>query len=119
MSVARALRSTPWLLRFERERRQKKSCSSIRNNIVRGLLRRAPSLDIVFCDTNPMTTYVFAKDYHGTAGPVLTRLAKEAEKRYDVFFLCDTDIPYADTWDRSGDQKRKWFQDQIDSYLMG
>lgn len=67
----------------------------------------------LFCDTNPITTYVFAKDYHGSAGPVLTRLAAEAEKRYDLFFLCDTDIPYADTWDRSGDQKRKWFQDQI------
>ena len=66
-----------------------------------------------FCDTNPITTYVYAKDYHGIAGPVLTRLAMEAEKRYDLFFLCDTDIPYADTWDRSGDQKRKWFQDQI------
>jgi len=67
----------------------------------------------LFCDTNPITTYVFAKDYHGNAGPVLTRLAMEAERRYDLFFLCDTDIPYADTWDRSGDQKRKWFQDQI------
>lgn len=67
----------------------------------------------LFCDTNPITTYLFAKDYHGTAGPVLTRLAKEAEKRYDLYFLCDTDIPYADTWDRSGDQKRKWFQQQI------
>ena len=67
----------------------------------------------LFCDTNPITTYVFAKDYHGVAGPILTRLAQEAEKRYDLFFLCDTDIPYADTWDRSGDQKRKWFQDQI------
>lgn len=67
----------------------------------------------LFCDTNPITTYVFAKDYHGRAGPVLTRLAKEAEKRYDLFFLCDTDIPYAETWDRSGDQKRKWFQNQI------
>ena len=67
----------------------------------------------LFSDTNPITTYVFAKDYHGTAGPILTRLAREAEKRYDIFFLCDTDIPYADTWDRSGDQKRKWFQDQI------
>jgi NadR type nicotinamide-nucleotide adenylyltransferase len=67
----------------------------------------------LFCDTNPITTYVFAKDYHGAAGPVLTRLASEAEKRYDLFFLCDTDIPYADTWDRSGDQKRKWFQNQI------
>ena len=67
----------------------------------------------LFCDTNPITTYVFAKDYHGTAGPVLTRLAKEAEKRYDLIFLCDTDIPYDDTWDRSGDQKRQWFQKQI------
>lgn len=40
-------------------------------------------------------------------------MATEAEKRYDLFFVCDTDIPYADTWDRSGDQKRKWFQKQI------
>jgi NadR type nicotinamide-nucleotide adenylyltransferase len=67
----------------------------------------------LFCDTNPITTYVFAKDYHGIAGPVLTQLAKEAEKRYDLFFLCDTDIPYDDTWDRSGDRKRKWYQKQI------
>lgn len=71
----------------------------------------------LFCDTNPITTYVFAKDYHACAGPVLTRLAREAEKRYDLFFLCDTDIPYADTWDRSGDQKRKWFQSQIEGDL--
>ncbi len=71
------------------------------------------SRNYLFCDTNPITTYVFAKDYHGRAGPVLTRLAIDAEKRYDLFFLCDTDIPYADTWDRSGDQKRKWFQNQI------
>jgi HTH-type transcriptional repressor of NAD biosynthesis genes len=67
----------------------------------------------LFCDTNPITTFVFAKDYHGCAGPVLTQLAHEAEKRYDLFFLCDTDIPYVDSWDRSGDQKRKWFQNQI------
>jgi nicotinamide riboside kinase len=67
----------------------------------------------LFCDTNAITTYVFAKDYHGCAGPVLSRLAKEAEKRYDLFFLCEADIPYADTWDRSGNQKRLWFQDQI------
>lgn len=71
----------------------------------------------LFCDTCPITTYVFAKDYHGMAGPVLTQLAQEAEKQYDLFFLCDTDIPYADTWDRSGDQKRKWFQHQIISDL--
>jgi HTH-type transcriptional regulator, transcriptional repressor of NAD biosynthesis genes len=72
----------------------------------------------LFCDTNPITTYVFAKDYHGCAGPILTRLAQAAEKQYDLFFLCDTDIPYADTWDRSGDQKRQWFQQQIVSDLL-
>jgi HTH-type transcriptional repressor of NAD biosynthesis genes len=67
----------------------------------------------LFCDTSPITTYVFAKDYHGEAGPVLTRHARDAERRYDLFFVCDVDIPYADTWDRSGDQKRRWFQRQI------
>lgn len=71
------------------------------------------SRNYLFCDTSPITTFVYAKDYHGTAGPVLTRLAGEAEKRYDIFFLCGSDIPFADTWDRSGDQKRKWFQNQI------
>lgn len=69
--------------------------------------------EYLFCDTCPITTYVFSKDYHGRAGPELTRLAEQAQKRYDLFLLCDTDIPYADTWDRSGDQKRQWFQDQI------
>ncbi|WP_017306295.1 AAA family ATPase [Spirulina subsalsa] len=71
----------------------------------------------LFCDTSPITTYVFAKDYHGTVSPLLTQLARAAEKRYDLFFLCDTDIPYADTWDRSGDQKRQWFQKQIQGDL--
>lgn len=67
----------------------------------------------LFCDTCPITTFVFAKDYHGMAGKVLTDAAKSSEKRYDLFFLCDTDIPYDDTWDRSGNQKRDWFQNQI------
>jgi HTH-type transcriptional repressor of NAD biosynthesis genes len=40
-------------------------------------------------------------------------LALENAKRYDLFFLCDDDIPYDDTWDRSGDQKRHVFQKQI------
>jgi NadR type nicotinamide-nucleotide adenylyltransferase len=67
----------------------------------------------LFCDTCPITTYVFAKDYHGQAGPILTDHARRAEKNYDLFFLCDIDIPYHDTWDRSGTQKREWFQNQI------
>ena len=56
---------------------------------------------------------LLAMDYLKEAGPELTRLANESYRRYDLFFLCDTDIPYADTWDRSGYQKSLWFQKQI------
>jgi NadR type nicotinamide-nucleotide adenylyltransferase len=67
----------------------------------------------LFVDTNAITTYMYAKDYHGKAPQLLTQLALENAQRYDLFFLCDVDIPYDDTWDRSGDQKRQVFQKQI------
>jgi NadR type nicotinamide-nucleotide adenylyltransferase len=67
----------------------------------------------LFCDTSPITTYIFAMDYLKAAGPVLTRLANESSSRYDLFFLCDTDIPYDDTWDRSGAGKTLSMQTQI------
>jgi len=67
----------------------------------------------LFVDTNAITTYMFAQDYHGKAPELLTRLALENAQRYDLFFLCDDDIPYDDTWDRSGDQKRHIFHKQI------
>jgi len=67
----------------------------------------------LFVDTNAITTYMFALDYHGRAPELLTRIALENAKRYDLFFLCEDDIPYDDTWDRSGDQKRRVFHKQI------
>ncbi|WMT42283.1 AAA family ATPase [Paenibacillus sp. D2_2] len=67
----------------------------------------------LFVDTNAITTYMFALDYHGRAPELLTRTALENAQRYDLFFLCDDDIPYDDTWDRSGDQKRHIFHKQI------
>ncbi|MNB90268.1 Trifunctional NAD biosynthesis/regulator protein NadR [compost metagenome] len=67
----------------------------------------------LFVDTNAITTYMYALDYHGQAPELLTRLALENAQRYDLFFLCDDDIPYDDTWDRSGDQKRHVFHKQI------
>ena len=66
-----------------------------------------------FVDTNAITTFVYSLDYHGRASELLTRLALENASRYDLFFLCETDIPYDDTWDRSGEQKREVFQKQI------
>ncbi len=67
----------------------------------------------LFVDTNAITTYMFALDYHGKAPALLTQLALENARRYDLFFLCDDDIPYDDTWDRSGEQKRTVFHKQI------
>ena len=66
-----------------------------------------------FVDTNAITTYMYALDYHGKAPKLLARLALENASRYDLFFLCEDDIPYDDTWDRSGDQKRQVFHKQI------
>lgn len=67
----------------------------------------------LFVDTNAITTFIYAKDYHGKVPQLLTQMALENAQRYDLFFLCDVDIPYDDTWDRSGDQKRQVFQKQI------
>ncbi|MFZ6014706.1 MAG: AAA family ATPase [Bacteroidota bacterium] len=67
----------------------------------------------LFTDTNAITTYIFSHYYHQRALKNLADLARLAEKRYDLVFLCDTDIPYDDTWDRSGDTNRMEFQQQI------
>jgi nicotinamide riboside kinase len=61
---------------------------------------------------------MFSQYYHQTALPRLIDLANQCSARYDLFFLCDTDIPYAKTWDRSGDVKRKVFQKQIVGDLL-
>jgi NadR type nicotinamide-nucleotide adenylyltransferase len=65
-----------------------------------------------FVDTNAITTYMYSLDYCGKATEHLTQTALENAARYDLFFLCMDDIPYDDTWDRSGSGKRHIFQKQ-------
>jgi nicotinamide riboside kinase len=72
----------------------------------------------LFTDTNAITTYMFSLYYHNTAAPQLTELANRAASRYDLVFVCDVDIPYDDTWDRSGDVNRRIFQKQIVNDLI-
>lgn len=79
---------------------------------------RTEAREYLFVDTNAITTYHFSLHYHGEALPRLERLAEEAVKRYDLVFLCGADIPYDDTWDRSGDADRQMFQKQIKSDLL-
>ena len=72
----------------------------------------------LFIDSDATTTFMFSMYYHGQVHPSLADLAAEALHRYDLFFLCDTDIPYDDTWDRSGDANRQVFQAQIKADLL-
>jgi HTH-type transcriptional regulator, transcriptional repressor of NAD biosynthesis genes len=72
----------------------------------------------LFCDTNALTTFMFAVYYHGASSSRLEDLADQAVARYDVVFLCDSDIPYDDTWDRSGALNRDVFQKQIVADLI-
>lgn len=72
----------------------------------------------LFTDTNAITTLTFSRYYHGEALPRLIELADRAATRYDLVFLCDTDIPYEDTWDRSGEVNREAFQRQAVADLL-
>jgi NadR type nicotinamide-nucleotide adenylyltransferase len=67
----------------------------------------------LFTDTNAITTAAFARYYHGRIDPRLAALAERAVARYDLVFVCDIDIPYDNTWDRSGEVKRATFQRQV------
>jgi NadR type nicotinamide-nucleotide adenylyltransferase len=71
----------------------------------------------LFCDTSAFTTWHFAMHYHQTALPELERLASQCWQRYDLVVLCDDDIPYDDTWERSGDANRQAFQAFNHQYL--
>jgi HTH-type transcriptional regulator, transcriptional repressor of NAD biosynthesis genes len=71
----------------------------------------------LFTDTNALTTATFARYYHAIVPPRLAALADAAAMRYDLVFLCDIDIPYQDTPDRSGEVCRSEFQRQVISDL--
>ncbi|MDZ8184136.1 MAG: AAA family ATPase [Nostoc sp. ChiSLP02] len=91
--------------------------------IAQGHLEREKTLllqanQYLFTDTNALTTYQFSLYYHKTVAPELIKLAHQAVSRYDLVFLCDTDIPYDDTCDRSGEANRNIFQKQIKSDLI-
>lgn len=92
-------------------------------DIAEGHLQREEALlsqadRYLFTDTNALTTHTFSLYYHGDAAPRLKELAGCAVSRYDLVFVCDIDIPYEDSWDRSGEVNRRVFQKQILSDLL-
>ncbi len=69
--------------------------------------------DYLFTDTNVLTTRIFSYYYHDSAAPDLENMALQHAGRYDLVFLCDIDIPFDNTWDRSGEVNRATMQKQI------
>lgn len=69
--------------------------------------------DVMFIDTDATTTFMFSMHYHGDVHPKLASLARESIDRYDLFFLCEDDIAYDDTPDRSGEADRAAMQVKI------
>jgi HTH-type transcriptional repressor of NAD biosynthesis genes len=83
--------------------------------IATGHLEREESLLLeanryLFTDTTALTTLLFSRHYHGSAPAMLHALADASATRYHATFVCDDDIPYDDTWDRSGAVNRARMQ---------
>lgn len=119
--------STQWMPEYGREYWEKRQINRRLTQeqlieIAEGHIEREDALlarsnRYLFTDTNALTTATFARYYHGVVSHRLAMLAKSAVPRYDAVFVCDTDIPYADTWDRSGEADREAFQRQVISDL--
>ena len=73
--------------------------------------------EYLFTDTNAITTYVFCRYYHGEAPTALYEYARDCAARYDLTFLCGTDVPYDDTPDRSGPANRERLQKMTRAFL--
>ncbi|MCH9675419.1 MAG: AAA family ATPase [Gammaproteobacteria bacterium] len=118
-TVARRM-NTKWMPEYGREYWEKNQIDrrlspSQLGDLAEGHLQREDALAleanrIIFVDTNALTTLAFSYQYHGFALPTLEALADHAQARYDIVFVCDTDIPYEDTWDRSGIINREIMQ---------
>lgn len=55
--------------------------------------------EVLFIDTNALTTLFYSYYYNGAALPELHEIAAKCLPRYDVTVVCDTDIPFEqDGW---------------------
>lgn len=73
--------------------------------------------EYLFTDTNAVTTGLFSKWYHNTIYDDLEYLMVENVNRYDVFILCDDDIPFEEEPGRGGPEGRKRLQRMHESWL--
>ena len=57
--------------------------------------------DIIFIDTTTITTLAYSWYYFGKASDILENNVTSNLYKYKHVFLCDVDIPFENTWDRT------------------
>jgi HTH-type transcriptional repressor of NAD biosynthesis genes len=73
--------------------------------------------EYLFTDTNAITTGLFSEWYHGNIDSRLERLMEKNASRYDVFILCDDDIPFEPEPGRGGPEGRQRLQRMHEDWL--
>lgn len=66
---------------------------------------------LIIADTSVVTTYSYALYYFGEVSECLEDMMRSSAWRHQSVFLCDADIPFEDTWDRSGPNSREKLQE--------
>ncbi len=66
--------------------------------------------DRLFVDTTALTTLAYAYYYFGKASQALIDTFTKSLYRYCLYILCAPDIPFEDSWDRSGPGSRERLQ---------
>jgi NadR type nicotinamide-nucleotide adenylyltransferase len=66
--------------------------------------------EIIFIDTSVLTTFCYSLYYFNNTSELLTDIFKNSLYKYKNVFLCDDDIPFDDSWDRSGPKSRNSIQ---------
>lgn len=116
------LSTTCWMPEYgrevwEREQVDRRLTPAQLAHIADGHVRREDALlleadRVLFTDTNAITTRLFALAYHGSVPTSVDEHADRCAERYDLTFVCGDEIPYTDSWDRSGAGERTWMQER-------
>jgi NadR type nicotinamide-nucleotide adenylyltransferase len=66
---------------------------------------------VLLCDTDQVTTSIWCERYFNKCDERILRLA--AGRKYDLYFLCDIDMPWFDDGTRDSREWRNWFHQKF------
>ena len=76
----------------------------------------------LFCDTDVVTTTIYARHFYGDCASWVQRLADERIGRYDLILFCDIDLPWQSDPQRdvrhAQDEFRRYFRDLFLAELL-